>query len=267
MTRFRPTVRPFPPSRPGWLVAKVAGHPCEIHAPADPLPGRAVVYLHGVRERWLQELPVLRDLIEAARLPVLAPRAGRSWWLDKIVPGFDPAVTAERYVIGPVVAEVARRFGVVPPGIAVVGTSMGGQGALRLAYRHPNLLPVAAAISPAIDFHAAMREAHERSDGELYDTLWEIYGDVERARQDTAILHVHPLNWPRHQFFACDPADTHWYDGAVRLQSKLVALGIPHTAILEPRGGGHGQEYDDRVSPDVMRFVLERLDQESRRIA
>ena len=117
--------------------------------PADPLPGRALIYLHGVRERWLQELPVLRDLVEAARLPVIAPRAGRSWWLDHVVPSFDPALTAERYVIGPVVAEIARRFGVSPPGIAVVGTSMGGQGSLRLAYRHPNLFPVAAAISPA----------------------------------------------------------------------------------------------------------------------
>lgn len=258
---------PPPPPRPSWLIADVAGHACEIHAPEDPLPGRAAIYLHGVRERWLQDMPVLRDVVEAARLPVVAPRAGRSWWLDRIVPAFDTAITPERFVVEEVVAEVGRRFGVVPPGVAVFGTSMGGQGALRLAYRHPTVFPVAAAISPAIDFHAAMREAHERPDGEFYDTLWEIYGDVERARQDTAILHVHPLNWPRHQLFTCDPADEHWYDGSVRLQSKLAALGIPHVALLEPRGGGHGQVSDDTVAGDVLRFVLERLDQESRRIA
>jgi pimeloyl-ACP methyl ester carboxylesterase len=256
-----------PPPRPGWSVADVAGHACEIHAPADPLPGRALIYLHCVREQWLQELPVLRDAIEAARLPVVAPRAGRSWWLDRIVPGFDPDVTPERHVVEQVVAAIGERFGVAPPGIALLGTNMGGQGALRLAYRHPDLFPVAAAISPAIDFHTAMREAHGRPDGELYDTLWEIYGDVERARQDTAILHIHPLNWPRHQCFACDPSDTHWYDGAVRLQSKLNALGIPHQALLEARGDGHGRASYDRVSEDVLSFLLERLDQESRRIA
>ncbi len=260
-------MRPHPPPRPGWHVADVAGHPCEIHAPANPLAGRAAIYLHGVREWWLQELPVLRDLIEQARLPIVAPRAGRSWWLDRIVPAFDPRISPERYVVEQVVAEIGRGGGVAPPRSAIIGTSMGGQGALRLAYRHPNTFPVAAAISPAIDFHAALREAHEREDGEFYDTLGEIYGDVERARQDTAILHVHPLNWPRHQFFACDPADEHWYDGAVRLQSKLVALGIPHVALLEPRGGGHGQAYYDRVSGDLIGFVLERLEQESRRIA
>jgi S-formylglutathione hydrolase FrmB len=212
-------------------------------------------------------MPVLRDALEAAGLPVIAPRTGRSWWLDRTVPAFDPAVSPERYVLDRIVPEVARRFGVAPPGIALVGTSMGGQGALRLAYRHPQVFPVAAAISPAIDFHAAMRDAHLRDDGEFYDTLWELYGDVERARQDTAILHVHPLNWPRHQFFACDAGDEHWYDGAVRLQSKLVALGIPHTARLEPLGGGHSSVYYDRIAPDVVQFVLDRLAQESRRIA
>jgi S-formylglutathione hydrolase FrmB len=259
-------MRPLPPPRPGWLVIDVAGHPCEIFVPAEPLPGRAVIYLHGVRERWLQEISGLRDLIEQTRLPVIAPRTGRSWWLDRIVPSFDPSITPERYVIEHIVAEIGRRFGVSPPGIAMVGTSMGGQGALRLAYRHPNTFPIAAALSPAIDFHAAMREAHVRDDGECYDTLWETYGDVERARQDTAILHVHPLNWPRHQFFASDPADEHWYDGAVRLQSKLVALGIPHVAMLDPRGGGHDPIYYDRIAPDVIAFILERLDQESRRV-
>jgi len=143
---------------------------------------------------------------------------------------------------------------------------MGGQGALRLAYRYPKIFPVVAAIAPAIDFHLAMRESDAPENESLYDTLCEIYSDVERARQDTAILHVHPLNWPRNQFFASDPADWQWHDGAVRLHSKLVALGIPHTALLEPRDGGHSALYDDGVAPEVIRFVVDALDRESRRI-
>jgi S-formylglutathione hydrolase len=106
-----------------------------------------------------------------------------------------------------------------------------------------------------------MREAADRDDGELFDTLWESFGDVERARQDTAILHVHPLNWPRHQFFASDPADPHWHDGADRLHSKLVALGIPHTALLEPRA-----DFTATAAAEAVRFVLAALDQESRRL-
>ena len=264
---------PAHPADAGWSTIEVAGHACELYEPADPLPGRAVIYLHGVRERTLRESAGLRRAIEAARLPAVAPRAGRSWWLDRIVPAFDPALTPERFVTGPVLAEIRRRHGVAPPGVGLIGTSMGGQGALRLAYRHPSIFPVAAAIAPAIDFHAVMRECDTAADGRLFETLWEIFGDVERARQDTAILHVHPLNWPRHQWFASDPSDIRWHDGAVRLAGKLTALGIPHTARLESRGPfaagatGHGSEYYDRVAPEAVGFVLDSLDAESRRLA
>ena len=256
----------MPPPRPHWSVIEVGGHPCELHVPPDPLPGRAVIFLHGLLEPWLQDMPALTRLIEEHRLPVIAPRTGRSWWLDRIVPSFDRDLTPERFVVDAVRCEMARRFGVAPPGIALIGSGMGGQGALRIAYRHPAVFPVAAAIAPAIDFHQAMRQAGDRDDGEYYDTLWQLFGDVERARQETAILHVHPLNWPRHQFFASDPADRHWHDGAARLHGKLVALGIPHTARLEPQTAAHGTRYDDAVAPDAMRFVLDALDQEARRI-
>ena len=254
------------PSRPQWSVIDVAGHACEVFTPSEPAPGKAVIYLHGVRERWLRESTVLRDAIEAASLPVIAPRTGRSWWLDRPMPCFDPQVTPEQYIVGSVRGEVQRRFGVVSPGIALIGASMGGQGALRIAYRHPAIFPIAAAISPAIDFHLAMREAGDRDDGEFYDTLWQTYGNVERARQDTAILHVHPLNWPRHQCFASDPSDIHWHDGATRLHSKLVALGIPHTALLDHRSGGHNSAFYDTVAPEIVQFVLTALDAESRHV-
>ena len=256
-----------PSSDPFWSTIEVGGHPCECFDPPGAAPGVAIVYLHGVRERRLRESTGLREAIQAAGLRALAPRCGRSWWLDRIVPEFDPSTTPERHVLGPVLAEVERRFGVRPPMVALVGTSMGGQGALRLSYRHPRVFPVAAAIAPAIDFHLALRDLHSIPDGELFANLYPLYGDVERARQDTAILHVHPLDWPRHQWFASDPDDWQWHDGAARLHGKLGALGIPHTARLDLRAGGHGPAYYDRVAPEAIRFVLESLEAESRRLA
>ncbi|MFM7185418.1 MAG: alpha/beta hydrolase-fold protein [Planctomycetota bacterium] len=257
----------MPLPRAHWSVIDVGGRPCEMHAPPNPAAGRAVIFLHDACERRLVDMPALAELFEEHRLPVLGPRAGRSWWLDRLVPAFDPHVTPERHVVEAVRGEVGRRFGVQPPGIAVVGIGMGGQAALRIAYRHPTIFPVTAAIAPAIDFHRGMREAGDHDDGESYDVLWQLFGDVERARQETAILHVHPLNWPRHQFFASDPADLHWHDGAARLHGKLVALGIPHVALLEPRVGVPGVRFEDEVAPAAIRFVLEALDQESRRLA
>jgi S-formylglutathione hydrolase FrmB len=258
---------------PNWSMIMVAGHPCDLYEPPQPRPGGAVIYLHDLGEEPAPASPGVRRAIEQARLTTLAPRSGRSWWLERIMPGFDRAYSPERFVVEHVRAEVERRSGAGPGGVALVGAGMGGQGALRLAYRHPAIFPVAAAIAPAIDFHMAMRECDLRPDGETFDTLWETYGDVERARQDTAILHVHPLNWPRHQFFASDPADLDWHDGAVRLQSKLRALGIPHTALLSHCGpfaaveDAHGTAYADRVAAEAIAFVGAALDQESRRLA
>ena len=254
-------------SRLHWSTISVDGHACELFEPSPRrVAGRAIIYLHDLDEGPLQQSTGIRDLFEAAGLPLIAPRAGRSWWLDRIVPAFDRGVTPERFVVDGVRTEIDRRFGVQNPGIAVIGTGMGGQGALRIAYRHPTIFPVAGAIAPSIDFHLAMRDADSREDGGLFATLWETYGDVERGRQDTAILHVHPLNWPRHQCFAADPADLRWHDGAARLHGKLVALGIPHVAWLEGRGG-NGPAFRDAAAGDVLRFVLEALDREALRIA
>ena len=254
------------PRAPHWSTIAVGGHACELFSPPDPAPGRALIYLHDLQGRGLRETPGLCGLLEAARLPVIAPQTGRCWWIDRVVPGFDSTTTPERFVVDAVRDAIAGRFGVQPPGIAILGTGMGGQGALRLAYRHPALFPVVAAVAPAIDFHRAMREAADRVDGALFDTLWQVYGDVERARQDTAILHVHPLNWPRHQFFASGPDDVHWHDGAARLREKLVALGIPHVALLDPRAGSDAPATHAAAAAEALAFVQAALDQESRRL-
>jgi S-formylglutathione hydrolase len=254
------------PPRLHWSRVTVAGHSCEVFAPPEALRGRAVIFLHDLDGVPLSQCDDLRAAVESAGLPTIAPLTGRSWWLDRILPTFDRGMSPERFVCNSVVAEINTRFGVRPPGIALVGVGMGGQGALRLAYRHPGVFPIAAAVAPALDFHLGMRQAADRDDGELFDTLWETFGDVERARQDTAILHVHPLNWPRHQWFASSPDDLHWHDGAGRLHGKLVALGIPHEAVLEGPPGEDRAAFERRMAGAAIEFVVAALDKESRRI-
>ena len=92
-----------------------------------------------------------------------------------------------------------------------------------------------------------------------------MYPDPETIRQDTATLHVHPLNWPRHIWFCCDPADR-WHESAERLRSKLVALGIPHEYDLDTAGGGHSFDYYNRMAPTAIRFIAEQLERERLRV-
>ena len=242
-----------------WSAVEVAGHPCDLYEPPRRDPrGFAVIYLHGVRLTRLVDRPAFTDEFARHGLSVIAPLTQRSWWTDRICPEFDPQVTAERHVLTNVLPFIAARWGAAPPRIGLLGTSMGGQGALRFGFKHPGTFPVVAAISPAIDYQLRFDEGDE--------TLPLMYDDPESVRQDTATLHVHPLNWPRHTWFCCDPADFRWHESAERLRMKLAALGIPHERDLQTTGGGHSFAYYDRMAPAAIRFIFERLEREERRV-
>lgn len=242
-----------------WSELSLAGHPCRVFEPGVPSDhGYVVLYLHGVHLGRLDEHPEFAAEFDRRGLRVIAPITRRSWWTDKICPEFDPEISAEKYVVDRVVPHIAQRWDARPPRIALLGTSMGGQGALRLAFRHPDTFPIAAAISPAIDYHTRWEEGDE--------TLPSMYPDQEAARQDTAILHVHPLYWPRNLWFCCCPSDVRWHEGAERLRMKLSALGIPHAYELEFEGGGHGFGYYRQMAAPAINFINERLERERLRI-
>ena len=245
-----------------WTTALVAGHPCQLFEPAERHPsGYVVLYLHGVHQGTLEQQTPFVEQFERHGLSVVAPQTGRSWWVDRICPEFDLAISAQRYVLEHVLPFIQQRFGTQPPRIALLGTSMGGQGALRYSYLFPRLFPAVAAISPAIDFQKRVREAEEG------DPLLRMYADPEAARQDTAILLIHPLNWPRHQFFCCDPADPRWYDSVDRLRMKLASLGVPFECDLETTGGGHGFGYYNQMAPRAVNFLVNALNSEQLRLA
>lgn len=242
-----------------WTLETVGGHPCEVYTPRERSKyGYVALYLHGVHLNSLRDKQPFIDEFDRHGLAVVAPQTKRSWWTDKICQEFDPKISAERHLLDNVMPFIEQRFGARPPQIGLLGTSMGGQGALRLAYRHARLFPVVSAISPAIDFHKRYHEGDE--------TIPLMYRDQEHARQDTAILHVKPLDWPRHQFFCCDPEDERWWESADRLRMKLYASGVPHQHDLETTGGGHGFDYYNKMAPRAIKFLAEKLDEERRRI-
>ena len=242
-----------------WSTIEIAGKRCDVFEPAVAAANpRAIVYLHGVHSTALADNAVFTREFSRHGLNVIVPFTGRSWWADRISPDFDPKLTAERHVVDNIVPFLKERWKIAPPQIALLGTSMGGQGALRLAFKHPNVFPVVAAISPAIDYQIRWTEGDE--------ILQAMYTDAESVRQDTATLHVHPLNWPRNIWFCCDPADHRWHESADRLRMKLNAIGIPHEYDLETTAGGHGFEYYNHMAPRALQFIAERLERERLRI-
>jgi S-formylglutathione hydrolase FrmB len=239
-----------------WTSADVAGKPADVYEP----PGRprfGVLHLHGAGLETLRDLPAFTRLFDELGLACVCPHGQHSWWVDRVWPPFDPRLTAERYLLDEVLPFFERRWGFGPRAVGLQGISMGGQGALRLAFKYPDRFPIVAAIASALDFH------------DLYGrglSLDEMYDSKEQARQDTAVLHVHPAHYPRHLLFCVDPDDADWFRGNDRLHEKLAALGIPHEIDFATRAGGHSWDYFNHMAERVERFVAAGLEQESRRL-
>jgi S-formylglutathione hydrolase len=240
-----------------WARAPIRGKPADLYdPPGEARPRFAVLYLHDEDAASLRDRPAFTRLFDELRLGCVCPHGGLSWWAARVCPDFDPALPAERYLLDHVLPFVRERWGIEPPGVGLVGIGMGGQGALRLAFRYPQRFPVVAAMAAAIDYH-------ERYG---YGTpLDEMYDSKEQCRQDTAVLHVHPSDYPAHIFFCADPEDD-WHRGNDRLHEKLTALGIPHEADLATSGSGHSWAYFDRMAERAVRFVHDGLVRQSRRL-
>lgn len=239
-----------------WSQIALFGKTQDVYdLPGSPRFG--ILFLHGLGLETLHDAPTFVRLLDALNLVCVCPHGQRSWWGDRVCEEFDPALTPERHILDHVLPFFKEKWNLAPRAIGLLGISMGGQGALRLAFKHPALFPAAAAISPALDYH------------ELYGqgtTLDAMYDSKEQCRQDTALMHVPPYNAPPHLFFCIDPQDIAWYRGNDRLHEKLNALGVEHTADLATQAGGHSWDYFNHMAEPALRFLYQALEHESRRL-
>lgn len=242
----------------GWTTVDVAGKAADLFVPDGEKPAHAAIFLHGYDCITLKDNAAYSAEFERHRLRVLCPHGRRCWWSDVVYPPFDERVSPVQFL-----AEDAYRFLTATGGedstvgLGVFGWEMGGQGALQLAYRHARRFPVAIALSPKVDFD----EWHGHG-----TTLDKLFPDREAARQATATLQIHPLNWPRHQLLLCDPADHYCRDGVAVLASKLSSSGIQFEDDFVTSHGGYGWDYVNSMAGRVVGFLAERLDREARRV-
>ena len=243
-----------------WKTVEVAGMPCRVW---DPFPqgddADVVLFLDdGLRREGDEDDVTLltRHLAEAG-LRGVAPFSYGGWWAHRRLPEFPAEQTPEEFVVDTLRSAIMEWWSAAGT-IALLGHRMGGQGALRISYRHPDKFPVVAAVAPALDLRRARLAGDQR--------LQRLYRDAEDARQDSATLHIHPLNWPRHQWFCCDPQDVPWFDSADCLRMKLSSLGVPFESDLETTTGHASISYFRRMVPHAFTFVQTRLEQERKRV-
>ncbi len=131
----------------------------------------------------------------------------------------------------------------------VTGLSMGGYGALRLAFAHPELFGSVSAQSPALitdtpkQINADLRDA-----GPLARLLGNVFGNpiepahwaanspFDLARKNRIAIKTQAI------YFNCGEQDEFGFaEGASKLHQQLLSEGIRHEFHLYP--GGHDAEY------------------------
>ena len=208
----------------------------------DAYPGSGalpVLYLlHGWSGNyadWVTNDPEIEDLSDLYRVIIVCPDGGYdSWYFDSKT---DTSCKYETYVSHELIAYIDKNYKTVAnrAGRAVTGLSMGGHGALYLAFRHQDVFGAAGSMSGGVDFRPFPdnwglkarlgREADNQKD-------WE---------ENTVINLVHLLRGNHLPLiFDCGTEDF-FYPGNKALHEKLLYYNIPHDFISRP--GNHNWDY------------------------
>lgn len=139
----------------------------------------------------------------------------------------------------------------------IAGISMGGYGALHIAFRHPQLFAVAGAHSAAlIEKMPNISEQNSRQIGRLR-VLGDAFGspfDPAFWNQNDPVTIAHTASLARLKiYFDCGSEDDYGFDaGAQALDKLLTSRHIPHEFHLYP--GGHNWSYFAEHLPALLAF-------------
>jgi S-formylglutathione hydrolase len=127
--------------------------PKAYSAKGKPLPLLLCLHGGGSSARLSARTSALLDRLmaqgEIAPMVVVTPSCGRSLYVNRR----DGKAKWENFLLGELLPELRKTLNVTQgrEGLAVTGASMGGLGALRLAFKHPELFRAAAANAPGVE--------------------------------------------------------------------------------------------------------------------
>jgi putative tributyrin esterase len=149
----------------------------------------AVVYLlhgggGGFRE-WSNNSDVAR--FAESGLFLVMPEGDSSYYTNAVDP---PRDRYEDYIVTDLISDVESRFSVATgrSNRAIVGISMGGFGAVKLALRHPDLFIFAGGISSAIDVPRRAFSIKRLQQSRHYKSIFGSSGSQTRRDNDPFVL-------------------------------------------------------------------------------
>lgn len=215
----------------------------------------AIYFLHGLGEN---EQTLLRsggwDLIQDLRQQhkigdflIIAPEGRGSFFINSA----DGRDRYSSFFLTEFIPYIEAHFRLIHDrkARAVTGLSMGGYGALRFAFAHPELFASVSAQSPALIVETPHQMNEDLRDaGPLAKLLGGVFGNpinvahwkennpFELARRNRAQLKTQSI------YVNCGAQDEYGFsEGANKLDKQLQSEGIAHKFHLYP--GGHSAEY------------------------
>jgi S-formylglutathione hydrolase FrmB len=236
--------------------SEILGRPvgyCAILPPsydADKTRRFPVLYfLHGLGENeqilvtsgGMTLIEDLWDRGELGEFVIVTPAAGSSFYINSL----SGRVRYEDFLTQEFFPFIEKRYRIRPgrEGRGISGVSMGGYGALRLAFRHPALFCAVSAHSAALveNLPAALTD-----DPMLLRVLGSAFGSPPNAAfwdRNTPFAFARTANFSGLKiYFDCGADDEFGFAAGTRaLDSLLTSRHVPHEAHIYP--GGHSWDY------------------------
>jgi len=224
--------------------------PYRVALPASPAPDRpvSVVYLlhgggGGVRD-WSNRSDVARFV--GRNLLLVMPEGDYSYYVNAAEP---PGNRYEDYIVQDLISDVEARFPVAKEreDRAIVGVSMGGFGAIKLALSHPDRFAFCGALSPAIDVARRPFSMRRMQQSWTLSSIFGPWGSPSRRNNDPFLIvpSLEPASAP-YFFLSCGASE-----GLLSPNRDFAALltsrQIKHEFHVVP--GGHDWEQWNRQLP------------------
>lgn len=198
-----------------------------------------VLYLlHGYGgnyANWIQKVPHIKDLADQHSMIIICPDGNiGSWYWDSPI---DAEWKYETFVSRELVewADKNLKTRRNREGRAIVGLSMGGHGALYLAFRNQEVFGAAGSTSGGVDIRP-------------FPLRWDMakrlgsYAESPKLWEDHTVINLTHLLTPGSLeiMIDCGTSDF-FYQVNENLHDKLLLRNIPHTYLVRP--GAHNWDY------------------------
>lgn len=199
----------------------------------------AIYLLHGYSGNYTNWLNINEAAIKSSAdnngLIIVSPDGGYgSWYLDSPV---DNQWKYETYIINELIPWIDNRYSAIqsPKGRAITGLSMGGHGALYLAFRNQDTFGAAGSMSGGVDIRPFP------TNWDLSKRLGEYATHPDNWEKNTVINMTHLLTPGSLRLIIDCGSEDFFYQVNCDLHQKLLARNIPHDFISRP--GKHNSEY------------------------